>query len=294
MKKTIFLSNIGLTFSVLLFIFTSCKKEETKIITGNEPPSDSTIDIVYRKNFIEKSYLSIIGRSPSQLETTGALTILDEHQCSVSDREKLLDILFNMPDYRYTLYSNENSQLLASTSIDYVDAYIAYYRSINTDTTVPYYTLYLGYIEDLKTLKAGYRSFLNDSIDLVEVHRRMTGNIMYYNLNGSEFYWVRSAFPYFLKRKPTLEEVDNNTYMAYGYERELFNKKGKSIKDLLNIFFNSNEYFEGQVRTIFLKHLYREPSTSELMDISSSYKKDHNYILLLKRIFLSNEYLGKK
>jgi len=286
-------------FRILLFIgivsfALSCKKTETQTITGNQPAIDSTIDNVLRDNFIHKAYLAVIGRTPTDLEKIGARTVIDKNGCTAQSREDLLNILFAAPDYKENVFNIDNAGLLSSYSGDVINYYIIYYTNLVKDTTNPNYYMYLHEIERLYLLKATARNFFNDSIDLVEVHKRMTYNILYENLNGGIYNWTSTVFPYFIKRKPTQAEMSNSYLFIAGMEGKMFLKTGHSTDDMVNIFYTSDEYYEGQVRILFLRHLFREPTFSELQQLSTDYKKDHNYIKLQKAIFLSNDFLGKK
>ncbi len=284
---------IFIFISVILFAF-SCKKTETQIITGNQPAIDSTIDNVLRDNFIHKAYLAIIGRTPTDLEKIGARTVIDKNNCTVQSREDLLNILFSASDYKENIFNIDNAGLLASYSGDVINYYIIYYTNLLKDTANINYYMYKDYITRLYLLKAAPRNFFNDSIDLVEVHKRMTFNILYDNVNGGLFNWTATVFPYFLKRKPTQAEMNSSSLFIQGMQGQILLKTGSSTNDMVNIFFSSDEYFEGQVRILFLRHLFREPTFSELQQLSDAYKKDHNYIKLQKSIFLSNDFLGKK
>ncbi len=279
---------------VLLIFCMSCKKVDTQVISGNKPADDSTIDNVLRDNFIHKAYLAIVGRTPTELEKIGARTIIDKNNCSVGSREELLNILFAAPDYKENLYNVDNSTLLASSSADVINYYIIYYSGLAKDSTNPQAYMYKQNVDRLYFLKSAPRNFFNDSIDLVELHKRMTYNVLYDNLNGGLYNWTLTAFPYFLKRKPTESELSNSYLFIQGMEGKILLKTGNSMDDMVNIFFNSDEYFEGQVRNLFLKNIFREPTNDELHSMSVVYHKDHNYIKLQKSIYLSNSFLGKK
>lgn len=62
-------------------------------------------------------------------------------------------------------------------------------------------------------------------------------------------------------------------YMIAGMEAKFLLKTGHSVDDMVDIFFTSDEYYEGQVRLLFLRHLFREPTYSELQQLSANYKK---------------------
>lgn len=278
-----------------LLLSTACTKVETQIVKGNNPPQDSTIDNVLKDNFIQKVYIDVIGRTPTNLEKIGARTVIDKNNCSKENRDNLISQLMAMADFKDHLYNIDNAGLLKSNSDMVIGYYITYYAGLMNDSSQK--AAHNGYVEDvnrLKILRRTYQNFLTDSIDLVEVHKRMTFNPLYDALIGGEYAWANASFPYFLMRKPTTDEMTNIYYMFSGFQGQLFLKSGTSKSEYINIFFESNEYFEGQIRSVYLRYLFREPTAAEVASLTPIYKKDHNITDLLKNIFLSDEYLGVK
>lgn len=275
----------------------SCRKIVTDVVTvnGNVPPKDTTIDNVLRDNYVQKLYLDAIGRTPTSLEKLGAQSILNKNNCSIDNRTELLNQLTAMTDFRDHLYGIDNAGILNSPSSVLIGYYIIYYQKLAVDTTQPLnHAMYAQDVQRLYILKAAYRAFLNDSIDLVEVQKRMAFSPMYEAIIGGAFNWTTAAFPYFLKRKPTTDETMSSYYILQGIQAQFLLKLASNKSDMMNIFFDSDEFFECQIRTFYLRYFYREPTTSELSVLAPQYHKDHDYIKLLRTIFLSNEYLGKK
>jgi len=56
----------------------SCTKEETNLIQGNQPPADEAITPLSIDNYINRIYISLLGRKASDLEfiTAKALLVL--------------------------------------------------------------------------------------------------------------------------------------------------------------------------------------------------------------------------
>lgn len=263
------------------------------VISGNNPPQDTTISIALRENFIRKAYLSILARTPTELEVIGAKQLLDKNNCSIENRKELLELLFSDPQYKINLYQTENSALLNAASPEYINAYILYYESLLTDTTSPYFILYSSYIAPLQKLKKLYRKYMNDSASMVEVQQTMSCNVLYFNYHGGEYDWLTSACKYFLLRKPTLEELQSYQYMYAGFDAYLFQRRGKSMNEAFDIFFSSDEYYEGQIRRLFLQNVYREPSASQLAALASQYRSNQDYKKLLEQIFLTDDFLKR-
>ena len=84
----------------LLVLVSSCKKDKEIIIDGNTPPPDGTIPNVVKENYVNKSYISVLGRKPTDSELLTGMTILNQHNLSVADRNQLLDAIFLKPGGR--------------------------------------------------------------------------------------------------------------------------------------------------------------------------------------------------
>jgi hypothetical protein len=132
----------------------------------------------------------------------------------------------------------------------------------------------------------------SDAINTIELHRRCVNNYFYDQLNMGSLNFVVSVFQNFLYRYPTVNELDEGIKMVDGQSAILFLQAGTTKDDFLNIFFNSDDYFEGQVRNLYLRYLFREPSSAEMSIEATQYKQDKDYIKLQKSILSEDEYIG--
>ena len=80
--------------------------------------------------------------------------------------------------------------------------------------------------------------------------------------------------------------------MVDGFEDVIFLQTGYDKDDFITIFFDANNYFEGQVRDLYLRYLFREPTSVEMSDKASAYKNSLNYKQLQKDILSTDEYIG--
>ena len=104
--------------------------------------------------------------------------------------------------------------------------------------------------------------------------------------------FVVSMFQNFLYRYPTAEELVQSKLIVDGFEGVVFLETGVVKDDFINIFFGCNNYFEGQVRDLYLKYLFREPTSVEMSDKASIYKNSLDYKALQKAILSMDEYAG--
>ncbi|MBK8441901.1 MAG: hypothetical protein IPL35_00150 [Sphingobacteriales bacterium] len=234
-----------------------------------------------------------MGRKPSDIEYTTVFEILNRNNCSVADREAVIDLLFAHPDYRLWQYRQENNQLLNNATADEIAYHIA---EVESEINNPDLSEVL--IENQKELQRLYllRDALDDytkgNINIIELHRRLVSTRIFFFSKGFGKDWINSVFEYFLKRLATEKEADAGGSIFFGYQSVLFLQSGTSFDELLQIFFNSDAYFIAQVRSLYQKYLFREPANEELLPLLQSYQSNLDREALLKTILLSNEYLG--
>jgi hypothetical protein len=80
--------------------------------------------------------------------------------------------------------------------------------------------------------------------------------------------------------------------MVDGFNGILFLQVGQSKRQFQDIFFASDDYYEGQVRLLYSRFLFRSPSSEEMTQFSELYKSTGNYKLVMAQILSSDEYAG--
>ncbi|MBK7887427.1 MAG: hypothetical protein IPJ86_09025 [Bacteroidetes bacterium] len=278
---------------LLLIVALSCSscEKESEIISGNVAPSDPTVSSVQIRQYVQKVYLAIIGTVPSDTDMVNEINFLARNNCSVNDRSNLLDRLFANPLYKTSQYVSKNDLLLeAITSSEINDIIDDIQDDLNSTSTIDTAILnrQLFAMQQLQTAKQDY---INGTINLAEVQRRMTASVAFTYANGYGDAWIEAVFGFFLFRLPTLDELDQSGTMLEGFPAYLFLQTGASKEDFIQIFFSSRPFKEGQVRALFREHLYREPNTSELLNYTNSFSNTMDHKLLMRQIFLTNEFL---
>lgn len=276
-----------------IFIF-GCKKEET-LLSGNEAPEDPTVSNILRENYIHRVYLNLFGRQPDDAEKEDGLAILNKNNCSKSNRTELLLKIFADTAYHKQLYNIENTDMLGGlTQTDIKQDIIFYQQQLNDPDNLPDYYIILARLQKTTALYDLKDSMKYGFMDMVAAHRIISDSPSYESLTGSGSEWVTAIFLRFLFREPTEKELENCEEMLDDRSATLFLKEGNSKDDLVSIFFNSDEYFEGQVRTLYQRYLYREPEANIAIGLSSAYKISNDYQAIQKGILLTDEFLGIK
>lgn len=283
-------------FTYVLFLFilvSSCKKDKEIIIGDNTPPPDSTVSNVVKENYVNKSYISVLGRKPTSSELAAGITILDQHNLSVADRNQVLDAIFSKPGYNQRLYDICIATLLNNLDTATITQNIYLFEYLLTQ---PQYASQWALIQAEKTklelLKASVNDLNSGTISIIGMHKRFVNNFLYDQINMGTENFVLSVFQNFLYRYPTEEELIQGKQIVDGFEGVLFLQTGTVKDDFISIFFGCNNYFEGQVRDLYLRYLFREPSSVEMSDKAAIYKNSLNYKALQKAILSSDEYAG--
>src|SRR5262249_6139060 len=102
----------SICFILFFLAFFSCKKTEQVVIDDNVAPPDSTISNSIKEDYINKAYISLLGREPDSVEVTEAKWIINKNNLSLNDRKELLDTILQHKEYYTRLYQIARADLL--------------------------------------------------------------------------------------------------------------------------------------------------------------------------------------
>ena len=260
---------------------------------GNIAPPDPTVSNSTKENYINKVYISVLGREPDSVEFSSGLILLNKNNLSVANRKQLLDSVFSKPEYNARLYQIARTDLLNSLDTADITGEIAVLNFLLTNTTYQSIWPQIQFeITRLDTLKRIPSDLKSGTINVIEMHRRCVNNSFYDQLNMGTENFVVSLFQHFIFRYPTAAELSQSSTMVDGQSSIVFLQSGKTKYEYMNIFFGSNSYFEGQVRDLYIRYLFREPTTEETSAKMALYKNSLDYKALQKEILSGNEYAG--
>ena len=279
-------------FVILVFI-SSCKKTEDVTIPNNVAPPDHTIDSSTILIYTNKAYINIVGREPLSNEKASALVILRQNNFSVDSRKQFLETLFSSPEYDKNIRNIANTEYLKNTdSLDVAQQLFVFNNLLTQPQYAPFYAQIQFEIHRLDTLQNALNDLNNGTLDFRGMLRRLVNNYFYDQINMGTENFVVSTFQNFLFRYPTNYELSEASNMVNGFNADVFLQLGKNKNDYIAVFFNSNDYYEGQVRYVYKKYLFREPTSAEISFYTNIYKSTNNYKGLQKEIFSLNEYAG--
>ena len=279
-------------FFVMMLALASCTKFEEEEVSGNVAPADNTYSEQVYEDYVTRTYIRVLGREPLSIEMKSALSKLYQHSLSKSDRLNFLNDLFTKQEYYGHAYDDFRVELLNNLDSTDIPNEIYLFDILAHDST--YITVWAALnfeIGRLRTLQNSPTLYANHTISIIQMQRSMVDNYFYDQLNMGSVNFVVSVFQHFLYRTPTQQEQDAAAAMVDGTNAALFLQTGLSKTDLLNIFFASNDYYEGQVVRAYQKFLFRQPTSVEMNEATIKYKNSNDYIQLQKDILSADEYV---
>lgn len=202
---------------VLVFILWSCKKDNIEYISGNTPPPDFTVETVVKENYVNKLYISILGRQASDTEYKDGLVLMNESGLSEAGRLELISSIMDKEDYFHNEYETIREDLLDGVDTSEVTKYkkILVNSKERTDDQ-DLINSYDSLIKNLDLILGIIPGLENDAFNFVEVQRRCVDNYLYDKLNMGSENFVVSMYQNFLFRYPTSEEIISAVDMVDG------------------------------------------------------------------------------
>ena len=283
-------------YTLALFIgllILSCNKTEEKIIGDNNPPADNTIPASLRINFINKVYISLIGREPETAEFNAADLSLRNSNFSSASRKTIVQEILNQDaflDREFEIYRND---LISGIDTAEISDLITTFEFLLTNSTYiqqwPLIEIEKARLISLRNVGAELK---NGTISLIEMQRRCVDNYYFDQLNMGSLNFVIACFQHLLLRNPTQFEQTEGVKMVDGFNGILFLQTGESKAQFEQIFFQSDDYYAGQIKLIYLRFMLRLPTSEEEVFYSSRLKSDGNISNVLIDLLSSDEYAG--
>ncbi|MFN4122285.1 MAG: hypothetical protein ACK4GL_03145 [Flavobacteriales bacterium] len=288
-----------ITFAVMTFCglnLPSCKKTEEVLIDHNIPPPDPTLANEVRINFINKSYIALLGRKPNAQEVSAANAVIGTNETFTEEnRAIVLNQILSNPEFYNQEFVIAKSELLNGIDTSEFTLNILVFQSfLNNTDFEPFWPSLQFEINRLIILRSAQSQFQNGAIGIREIHRRMVDNYFYDQINMGSLNFVIAVFQQFLFRNPTQSEAEQGVRMIDGFSSSLFLQVGESKNDFCNIFFNSLPYREGQVKILFNRFLFRLPTSQEMQHYTGLYSANDDYKSLIVEVLKTDEYAGIK
>lgn len=278
---------------LLLFMMSACKKKEFEniYVEGNKPLPDYTVDPIKIESYYNRIYIELLGRKPNNSEATNATALLKNEHFNQSNRTSLIAQIQQSNEYRQRTYSNIKANLLNQLDTAQITLFIGIFTNALSQPQYANSIDLINYeIARLKRLQNIPKALEGDTLDIMEIYRRCVNNYFYDQLNMGTENFVVSTFQHFFDRYPALQELEKGKKMVDGMSSDLFFEYGTTKNDYVQIIMRSDNFYEGQVRDLYRRYLFREPLTEEMFNESRFFKQDLNYKKLQQRILSSDEY----
>jgi hypothetical protein len=281
-----------LFIAISALFFFSCNKTEDIIVDKNVPPPDHTIDSSTIQIYVNKAYINILGREPLAAEKSAAISQLSGSNFSEANRKTFIRSLIAKPDYHRNQFNIARVEYLQNLDSVEIEKQIYLFQLLLSQPQyAPFYDVLNYEIARMQALKTTVNDLEAGTLTRKGMLQRCVNNYFYDQINMGTENFVVSTFQNFFFRYPTTAELTSGKTMVDGINSTLFLQIGKTKADYINIFFNTDDYYEGQVRYIFKKYLFREPSSAEINYYAGVYKFS-DYSTLQQEFFATNEYAG--
>ena len=282
----------GLLFIFSFLIITSCTKVEDVIVGGNTNPPDLTIENITIDNYINKLYISAIGREPTETEFDSHFEVLRNSNLSQESREIVITEILNKEEYYNNLFKLESANILTGIDTADINQNIHVLNVLLSNSQGLDSMYFYDNLQRMLKLQEVLPGLSSGAISNIEMHKRMINNSFYDEINMGTENFVVSIFQNFIQRYPSFSELESGKTMVDGGNANLFLVPGNGKEDFINIFFSSDEYFTGQTNILFNRYLFRNPNSEESVNYSLDYMETEDYKILQKRILSTNEFIG--
>jgi hypothetical protein len=294
---------------LFIVVFESgCKKEENVTFTDNTIPHYDEVPSIIIENYVNRVFIDLIGREPTDLEMITEAAALKSANMSVASRTALVnkimtstDILEGDGSYREAyirkFYEDQKGRFLEGSSEAnileqmYIYESIAYSDSLNGNV--------LGYqvnsfeAAKLEMVLDSREELQLDSIVFEELCYRMMYNSIYDDINMNTFNFINATFDDCFSRFPTESEYEEiYPSIEYNGAGMVFFQIVNNKDEYLNALINSYEFDEGLVRWCYRALLARDASSYEVYTLAPLFASGSNFSAVQRNILISDEYAG--
>lgn len=285
----------------LVLSLNSCKKEEiityeNLIVDGNTPPPYSGVSETKIEIYVNKLYIDILGKQPTQSELTADVAYLKSKKLTLGSRDTLIDQLMSKDEYYTRLYTNATAKFLEGINDFQINQEIAQYNYVITllytrgDTFEAQVTEVVR--DKLLKLKQADSLYKNGAITVNEFYATFCDNQFYDDINMGSLNFVLSCFENYFLRPASTSETTNGVDMIDGESKIVLLKNGNSKADFIQIVTESDEFYQGLVMENYRSFLSRDPIPYESFKATVEFKNSKDLAEMQKSILKTDEYAG--
>jgi len=297
-----------LFFIAVILLVLGCKKPEQETFTNNTIPQYTGTPTLLVENYVNRLYIDLIGREPTDSEMTADVQALEGAALSEQSRTNLVNKLMHSTSfvpgdtsyahaYHQKFYNDNKARFLEGTAENLiVNEYWMYRGNAIQDSLNGFmlaYELQMTEANKLKDLFYSKKDLREGTINVVEMCRRMSFNTVYDGINMGAFNFINSCFDNMLYRYPTGGEYALcEPAVESSLSGQLFGTIISNKAEFLNVLLLSQEYHEGMIRWTYQSLLSREPTSAETYTLTNSFMLTKDIQAVQRRILISAEYAG--
>lgn len=280
--------------------------DKIDVVPDNNPSSEFNISDLKIENYINRLYIDLIAREPTDIELAENLDSLKagdlsrEHRLTII-RKLMTDTTPQINEgsykeaYKRNLYNLAKIRCLESAT----DELFRQNRSIalngaKKDSLLAKWDKYyakLNAVRRYDNLLQVNDLLFEGTISFRELFAAIIDNPTYDRINMNTFNFVRATFDQLLWRLPSQQEYDVAFEMIEnGIAGEIFGQKGTNKDDYISILINSWGMYEGMVIWAFQNYLQRPPESDELYSLLAEYTNGKTIDFVLEKILATDEY----
>jgi hypothetical protein len=300
--------NLPIFGLLAIIMFSLACKKETAVFEDNEIPPYDGITTLLVENYVNRTYIDLLGREPLDIEMESDVAYLEENGLSFSARGALVDKLMTNTDpldgdisynhaYHHKIYEDTKARLIEGASDAYIQneigilEFAAQVDSVNGNWEG--YQAALVLIDRLESIIDSKEDYRTGIITIDEMYRRMLYNTIYDFINMNSFNFVNASFDDLYYRFPTKSEFDNAfEIIEFNQPATIFGLVAQNKSEYVDILTTVDEYEEGMIRWVYLSLLAREPNSLEVFTHMGPFQASYDVQEVQKAVIISDEYAG--
>ena len=291
---------------LILFVFTfdGCKKSdlerevhENLVIGGNDPPNYDGVTTIEVKNYVNRMYIDLVGREPTDTELDIDANSLIAAKFSIASRIAVIDVLLGSSEYYDRFYDIAGGKLLnGADSLDIkrpiqIYTFLKYQADTTGDSVLSYiFGLELDKLNALMNVTNDYKA---GNITINQYYAILLNNNIYDDINMGSDNFVVSCFENLYNRYPTVAERDAGVNMVNGAATAVFLIDGNTKVDFITIVTTVDEFYEGLVLDSYKNLVLRDPTSFEMGSHTDSLVNGtYGYQDMQRKVLITEEYAG--
>ena len=294
-------------FVCILLLLLSCESSIEQVVPNNDSFSSAGISKIKIENYINRLFIDIIGRGPTDLEKIDEVEKLNEADLSREARLDLINRLMTdetpsenegsyLEAYYNNLYLLAKIRCLDGTSDNEIfdlkvnDLLIQAEQDSISENWEGYFKT-LNQIRRFEWMFESPKRLISGELKYHEIYAFVIDNDFYDELNMNSFNFINASFDELLFRFPSEQEYARAFEMVeFGMLNTIFGEQGNSKEDYIRILVNSTAMKEGMIRWAYQVFLQREGSPGEVATLLETYKIDEDINHVIAQILVTDEY----